>query len=302
MASTTTRGQITTDTYLTLWIPSDSPNFPLSLVQKHINNVVRRITNGRIASLTERDSYGNDRVYQCGNLSFREKNIFYTNIPTTTLTDWVETSDVTISFDTTNFPTSGAIYVWGEIITYTGKTSSTVTGVSWLLTTHIAWDTVYALYSLPSDITKPFSLNRIDYDWNRRDIDYQDSRYPASHFEYFSVVTSNTWVNYILLRSDSTNDKLLFTYFAASTDMDEDSDICVIPDEYVEVVSALTAWELNWKMSETAEAQTQLRKAYAMINEMFGYFNDKIKRTHKTIKARPASFRSVIWYGRNNNN
>lgn len=67
--------------------------------------------NGRIVSLIERDPYGNDKVYQCGGLPFREKTVFYTAVPTTTLSADVELTDITISFNTSDFASSGVLYI-----------------------------------------------------------------------------------------------------------------------------------------------------------------------------------------------
>lgn len=50
---------------------------------------------------------------------------------TTTITATTTSSDTTITVaDTTNFPTSGWIFIDGELISYTGKTSTTFTGCS----------------------------------------------------------------------------------------------------------------------------------------------------------------------------
>jgi hypothetical protein len=139
---------------------------------------------------------------------------------------------------------------------------------------------------------------------NMREVDYQDNRFQPSYREYYSIVTSNAWVNYLLVRteSDTISSKLMLTYYSTSDDMDSDSDVCIIPDEYVDLVASLVAWELNRDMSESSEAQLQLKKAYAGINEMFWFFNSKIKKSHQVIKTRPASFRSVTWNGYRNRN
>lgn len=303
MPATKTRWEIISKTYSVLWIPSDSQNYSLATVSEKVNSVVKRIMNGRIVSLIERDPYGNDKVYQCGGLPFREKTIFYTPVPTTTLSSDVGLADVEISFNTSNFASSGAIYISWDIITYTGKTSTKVSGVSWLLSTHNSGDTVYQLFSLPSDITKAFTLKRTDSMSNMKEIDYQDNRYQQSHFEYYSIVTSNSGVNYLLVRTwaETLSSKLMLTYYSTSDDMNVDADVCIIPDEYVDLVASLAAWELNWDMSESWDAQLQLKKAYAWINEMFWFFNSKIKKTHQVIKTKPVSFRSVTGNGSTNN-
>ncbi len=304
MAATKTRWQIISKVYTVLWIPSDSQNYPLATVTEKVNSVVKRIMNGRIVSLIERDPYGNDKVYQCGGLPFREKTVFYTAVPTTTLSADVELTDITISFNTSDFASSGVLYIWWEIIPYSGKTATEVSGVSSLISTHNIWDTVYQLFTLPSDISKAFTLRRTDSMSNMREVDYQDNRFQPSYREYYSIVTSNAWVNYLLVRteSDTISSKLMLTYYSTSDDMDSDSDVCIIPDEYVDLVASLAAWELNRDMSESSEAQLQLKKAYAGINEMFWFFNSKIKKSHQVIKTRPASFRSVTWNGYRNRN
>lgn len=106
---------------------SDSANFPIATVEREINDLISKVVNGRVVSLIEKDPYGNDKVYAVGDLSFRRRKKFYTYIDSQVLGASVTTASTTLSFDTTNFPTTGAVYIGGEVISYTGKTSTALT-------------------------------------------------------------------------------------------------------------------------------------------------------------------------------
>lgn len=55
---------------------------------------------------------------------------YYALVTPMPLTAPIALADTTVSFDTTNFASSGVIYVDGDIISYTGKTATEITGVT----------------------------------------------------------------------------------------------------------------------------------------------------------------------------
>lgn len=297
MATTYTFWTIIDRVYETMGIQSDTENCPLDTVEREINDLVAKVINGRVVSLIEKDPFGNDKVYAAGDLSFRRKKKFYNFIQTTTLGDDITTSSTSITCSTTDLPSAWAIFLWWEAITYTAKTSTELTWISTPLVSHTSWDTIYPLYAMPSDITRPYTFWRIDAQSNLQELPPDDNRFWPSYHSFFSVVTSNSNVNYLLLRGYNweIQTNLQLTYYATPTAMTVDSDICIIPDEYCSLVRNIVAGTLNMRLGEPNDAATQLKSWYAVLNEMYWYFNTTTAKPHARIRQTP--IRSIRAYG-----
>jgi len=60
------------------------------------------------------------------------------------------TTATEIEFTTTDYSSSGNVYIGGDIISYTGKTSTEITGVTGIDIKHNGGEKVYQLYPLPA--------------------------------------------------------------------------------------------------------------------------------------------------------
>ena len=92
-------------------------------------------------------------------LPFLFTDKFYSNVTSTNLsvdtTVWATTLTV---WSTADFPSTGTIYIAGNIIPYTGVTATTFTGCSNVLFAFNAWLEVAIAYPVPSDFASPINI------------------------------------------------------------------------------------------------------------------------------------------------
>ena len=102
----------------------------------------------------------NQQVIRKGQLDFLATSAFYSNVNLTTLSADTTVGATTLSADTTGYPTTGALYINGNIVTYTGKTSTTFTGCTGVSFAHLAGSQVSIIFALPTDFG---SMTNITY-------------------------------------------------------------------------------------------------------------------------------------------
>lgn len=291
------RDEIVARTYQLLGEPSDVEEFDeTEVVLPKIENVVGRICKWIFINPVDK------QVYRWGYLPFLDASVFYTGVLPTSLTAAVATSDTTISFDATGFLTASVgdpqyIYVNGDIIKYTWKTSTTITGVTGIGVAHSSGDTVYQLYKLPSQITKPFSLRKIVNSVTRYKIEHLDFRKEVGRSQYYTILRDGT--------TDLLNivgygvDKFQMIYVDKNTTMSTWSTECIIP-ECTEMVAHLSAGELLWEYEEYDDGKTKIDHWCALLAEMYAFYAKQTKDTDKRIvTGNPVRFsHSIPWYGK----
>jgi hypothetical protein len=114
-----------------------------------LNSAQQRICNGRLVNPL------NGQEVRKGQLPFLNSNKFYSNVGTTTLSAATTVGATSLSVsDCTNFPTSGTVFIGGNIIAYTGKTSTTtLTGVTGVLFAFASGTQISITFTLPTDFS-----------------------------------------------------------------------------------------------------------------------------------------------------
>lgn len=291
-----TLSDIRSGVYVALGEPSDSIEYSNSIVDKKINNLQNMICKGRIIDI--RSTTGTPREYIAWHLPFTWDNEFYTNVPKARTTWAIATSDTTISFNTDNFSNDWYLLVNGDIVKYTGKTANEVTGVTGIDVAQNDGVSVEQLFTLPSDITKPFTFFVLKDNWHY-EIPYIDSRYPTQAWQYFSIVhDKNDNVDLLRIKGfNSETTKFRLNYYKNSTNLTDDNDISVIPDPYAEeVLIPLVAGYLLREQEEIDDANTKLSLWYGALNSMYNYYSSMNKPNRQTIKVSNMDFRSVTRY------
>lgn len=187
--------QIINATYKQLGEPSDSINYDQTdVVRPKINEVVDRVCKGSIRNVF------NNSLYTAGDLPFRRRQEFYTGIKKQTLNGDTAIGAVTINFDSSDFPTAGYVMIDDNIIQYTGNTGSSITGCTNVVIEHFGGTYVYPLYTIPTNISKPFTFYHIDKKGRLCEMPYQDRRYPTVQAPYYSIVQNNDDTELLLIR------------------------------------------------------------------------------------------------------
>jgi hypothetical protein len=101
----------------------DSGAYPLSFMQDLANQAQLRICSGKVFNPLQNKSITK------GRLPFLNTDKFYSNLAGTSLTVEAVTGATTLDAVTTNYPTSGSLFVDGNMITYTGTTGTQFTGI-----------------------------------------------------------------------------------------------------------------------------------------------------------------------------
>lgn len=265
-----TRDQIKDRVYQLLWETSDVAEFDeLTIVVPKMNNIVDRICKWSIVSITDK------RKYRAWYLPFLHVTAFYTFVQPKSNTVAVATSDTEITVDTTKYLDATSLdpqylLINGDIIQYTGKTSTQFTGVTWISVVHQKWQLVYQLYKAPSAVSKPYNLFQQIDTQTRREVDHVDFRKPIYHHRYYSILRdgSQDLLNIVWYSWD---DIFTLDYIKQSDDMTTGSSICTIPDA-IELVAQITAWELLWENEEYEDGTTKLDHWYTLLDEMYTFY------------------------------
>jgi len=287
--------QLVNRSYKALWQNSDAVNITADDVMiPKINSIVNRICKWiYINPITW-------QRYTAGDLPFTRKQQFYTIVDKQTATADVAIWATVVSFVSTTFATTGAIFTNWQVIEYTGNTWTTLTWCSGILAPITEWANIYQLYAIPTNISNPFTVFLIDDKGYTTEIPYIDDRYKTNSSYYYTIVQNNNGTRYVhFFGWNSTSGQIQIKYYENSTDMVLLSDECIIPDtRCLDMVSMLTAWEVAYENEETDDANTKLNLGCMKLNEMYVYYTSQIKRSKQQFVPQPRDNSSITWYSR----
>lgn len=272
-----------TQTYTLLNEPSTSNIYSNSLVDLELNNTQVEICDGQ-------------------HLKFlRATTTFLAPVKTTLTTAITTASTILVVSDTTNWDSAGSVWIDGDIITYTGKTSTTLTGVTGVTVAHNAGVFVYPLKSLPSDYWKTPDLQiQRTSGLVLQPLTYYDAREwynRLSNYSYTMIFDSGS--QFLLIEGVSTTDVLVFDYEKYPTYMTSDADTATIPDPYANfILPVIAASNCMLKYGDdleglgtklAAKGQIQLFKMYKHYGNAEDAMRKIIKCDYKSVN--PRSFR-----------
>ena len=245
-----------------------STTYPILSVVSLINRYIERICKWQIVSLLNPQ-----QRYRAGNLKFLEKKIYYKNISAQSTSVATAIGDTTLTVTTTNFPTTWAVLINWEIVTYTGKSSTQLTGVTGITTIHPAGSRVNLVFALPTNISKPFQV----YDTEWAEVEYQDFRYNEK-FNYYTILTQDN-IDYIYFNRWEWNN-MLVQYYKRPTKLiystDDQKEIDLPDDAWLDIIAPLVAWDMKFtKWEELDLAQNNLLKWYNWLQEFNDYYTKK---------------------------
>lgn len=253
--------------------------YPLVLMDSLLNGAQRTICAGTVNNILT------GSIIEKWPLPFLYSSAFYTSTPTTFLdgdtTVWATTLDVSNASD---YATSGKLYVWQNIISYSGKTWNTFTGVTGILFWFVWGTPVNQLYTLPDDFQSSVSLN-YNGQYDLKAIDnrnlykqinsikqggiyvYDETLYPVSPF--YTIIQGQYllpfWVN-------TTGDYYHLNYEKKATILVNGTDEIIIPDEFSDICAYYAIGDFLYNRGEEARGMELLRFAYSKISEMYSYY------------------------------
>ena len=252
----------------------DSTAYPLTLMRSFLNKAQNDICYGNVQNLST-----NERLEK-QTLSFLNKNTFYTTHNYSTLSSDCVVGATTIACNSQNLATSWFLWINGAIISYTGNTGTSLTGVptTWTHSIPFAfiWGTqVYQIDTLPTDfgqMTRAFlTLNTTKYRTQLVPVDERDLASPIPNSSIYRFFFDRSYSNstglgmewyysilngsFVFFLVPQTNlQPISFDYQKAPVQLSLPADTLTIPDEYaLNTIPYMAVSEMmanRWEMDE----------------------------------------------------
>lgn len=271
------------------WILRENENtsaYPLVLADSFINLAQKKICRGKVVNPLK-----NDEVIKW-QLAFINKEVVYENVAVVYATDDAVSWATVIEADTTEFQTTGSLYINGYVVTYTGKTSTTFTGCSGVISDILSGTQISICYALPSDFASSINLiynNKVKvrcvlYD----DIFEELNNYKLWDAQYYNNVNTNSTYpsvqpfytikddQYLILFNFNSSGTLFKLRYQRNPDsMSESTDTCLITDDdYAKsTIPYLAVGEMLYNRWEEQRAADIINFALGNIREMYSHYN-----------------------------
>jgi len=258
-----TLATLRTDTYAILNEPQTSNIYSIDFVDQMINT--------KQTELATRAKWS----------FLRYKYLTYGAMQTTLSSDITTISTTLTVGDTTGFASSGAVRLSHDIITYTGKTSTTLTGCSGISINHEEGTIVNPLIAVPSNYFRMPEL-RVQRATGGRFIPFtyvDELEYDMSPItDRFTMVFDNDGNKYFMVNYVSSTDVLAFHYLKEPTTLDDDADVSSIPDLWArKIIPIMAASEALILRGDDINGlgSTLMQKAEQEILNMLKHFGDR---------------------------
>ncbi len=269
--------------YAILREQEDTSAYPLTLVDLLLNTAQQSICMGNVVNPLTKEQL---KKWQ---LSFLQTDKFYTSIQTVYLTVDAVVWWTTLTLDTTNLEATGVLFIAWNIIPYTAKTATQVTGCSNILFAHLSGSEVTVLYTLPTDYA---SIINVTYD-NQQKLEpklyddvfesqnnYKHPIYPNTqqvnfnnYNKPFYTIKDNT---YIVLRNLNAWDKQLrVRYEKLPTSMSTGASTATISNDIFAqtTIPYYAVWEMLYNRGEQERWAEIISFGMWKIKEMYTYYN-----------------------------
>ena len=266
----------------------DATAYPTNLANLFLDSSQLRICSWQVTNPINRDTA------RKGQLPFINEDVFYSNITTTTLSVqtsvWATELDVA---DTTNFPTAWNLYIAGNIVTYTWKTSTQFTGCTNVKFAFKAWVEVSIAFEMPSDYMSVINItynNRFKLPQKLYDDIFEDlNKYKWSHYERNNNV-SIQWNTYrvspfytiidnqylVIFNLNDPEWSIFMRYEKVPPEMSDSQWPIIDNDIYAK--TTIPYWavaEMLFNRWEETRAAEIISFAMWQIREMYNYYNNR---------------------------
>jgi len=288
MAATKTLQNMRDVLYAVLKEDEDTSAYPLVLADALMNSIQQDICAGVITDLT---SWNLDQLEKWP-LPFLFSDSYFTSVQDTYLTAttsiWATTLNIN---DTTNFASSGDLWINEDLVTYTGKTATTFTGVTGVDFAHLWGARVTQLFSLADDFA---SSVRVIYNWQLvlQPVDYRNLYLKLNNYKGTGYVNnSNNSVNdrftddlapfytiingtyFLPFQIDNSGYMFHQIYEKTPTALSDGADLLTIPDRYSQVtIPILAAADILYNRWEEDRALKLHRFWLWKVNSMYSFY------------------------------
>lgn len=227
-----------------------------------------------------------------GQLPFLNTDKFYSNVAPTYLSADTTVWAVSISVsNTTDFPSTGTLYINGNIIPYTAKTATTFT-VSNVLFAHQSGSEVSIVFALPTDFASPiqviynhqYKLPAMVYDDVFEQLNGTKWSYRTDMTATVNWITNQRYSNpfytiidnqyLVVWNRNNTGDMIHLRYEQKPITMTTGVDATIDNDIYAQIVIPFYAvGSMLYHRWEEQRASELLNFAIAKGKEMYAYYN-----------------------------
>ena len=278
-------------------------NYPLSLATPFLNSSQSSICNWVLRHPTTKEQIRKPF------LNFLNKEAFFESVQYTTVSAVSSIGAGTLTVDATaNFQSTWALLINGNVVTYTGKTTTEFTGCSDIAFPWPAWTRVSQLYVLPSNYGSP---SRCVYDWRYEmiPIDQRDvvkelrkigiDSWGTAYSSWNNLMTQGMyWIidgTYMAFIPDSiTGNSVQLTYQKKATALVNPTDLLTIPDEYsLTTIPYIAVWEMLFNRGEEQRGLELWTIGLNNVKMLYDATNATNKEAIYNVRARTSRDRVV---------
>ena len=264
-----TRVEIEDEVFTILAETELSTEYTPARVQAKIDSVHKRICSGKLIRLFN-DDPREGKAIRAKSLPFLNQQIPLTVFRPTTLTAPMNIGDTTVSLDTTDYEAAGAVYIAGNIVEYTSKSTTQFLGCTGIQTFAETGTTVGALTKVNSiDAYKPKTL-WLQSKGIQRQIQYI-RRGDQTGAEYWTILNNGT-SKYINIISSTIGVYWLYYQLEPTTLTTDNQQILLPGTAGLDIVAPIVAGELLRKSEEIELAKEKLIPGYDGLTEFYGKF------------------------------
>lgn len=258
-----------------------------------INDVIKRVCSWYIKSLLNPNE-----SFKCLDMPFLRDRQFLQYKDPIAITSAIAVWDTEINLDTTNLDDTGAIYAQGIVISYTGKTATSITWCTGVIASFESWTYFTKVFQTNANFDQAYRLFHMYNSTETEvfEVKREDERYQREKIKSFTIIYDETsGNNFIMLRGFDNDDRFILKYYKLVDNLSIDSDICVIPDEYAQsVVCPIVAGEMLMEsQSEDWEFMNKLTIWYGRLQEMYHKYTQQQKDMDKMVKQKPYNYSSI---------
>jgi len=196
---------------------SDSTTYNKQRLTDMVNEVSQEIFTGKVSNeLT-------GKVIELNTFAGIEDKFAVNIIGSIAIGGDITTASVEILMDTTNLPTTWAIMLGNEVIEYTGKEATKITGCTWILSSHKSGDIATVLYKCPADFYKTTKVYTF---LSNKELEIAIKDNINNMYKYYYIVDGAT-AKYIVFQWVITADPIYIKYKKEYTYLTDDTDVCV---------------------------------------------------------------------------
>lgn len=200
-----------------------------------------------------------------------------------TLSADITAGDVTIDIEDNELPTSGTIYIGGEVITYTANDGDQLSGLT-AVYSHNEGDVVELVYALPTYYGRKPNLKRDTIDYLFIDqVEYDGS--PDD--KVWTLVYDDSGNGYIRIKYNGA-DTFKFWYQREANTLSDDSDETIIPDKFaLKVVPRLMAGKMMIERYDDPDGlgSTNLQLGEQELLKMQKYYGQREEPISRLIRT-----------------